>query len=58
MRFGSIRCLCILPYQIRERLLSNKNELNGAVVESVYTADLKSAAMLACGFESRPRYQI
>ena len=26
------------------------------VVESVYTADLKSAAIMACGFESRSRY--
>ena len=31
--------------------------MNGAVVESVYTADSKSAASRACGFESRPRYQ-
>ncbi len=30
----------------------------GAVVESVYTADLKSAGLRPCGFESRPRYQI
>ena len=28
------------------------------VVESVYTADLKSAGLRPCGFESRPRYQI
>ena len=33
-------------------------KLNGAVVESVYTADLKSAAIKVCGFEPRPRYQI
>ena len=26
-------------------------------MESVYTADLKSAALWACEFESRPRYQ-
>ena len=32
--------------------------MNGAVVESVYTADSKSAAPRACGFESRPRYQM
>ncbi len=32
--------------------------MNGAVVELVYTADSKSAVRRACGFESRPRYQI
>ena len=31
--------------------------MNGAVVESVYTADLKSAGLRPCGFEPRPRYQ-
>ena len=33
-------------------------KLNGVVVESVYTADLKSADLRSCGFESRSRYQI
>jgi hypothetical protein len=32
--------------------------MNGAVVELAYTADSKSAARRACGFKSRPRYQI
>ena len=31
-------------------------KLNGVVVESVYTADLKSAGLRPCGFESRPSY--